>query len=211
MEAEIARLTRLVDDLLLLAQSDRDDFLRPAPVQLDELVTELWDGLSLIAERDFEIGQLEPVTVQADPDRLAQALRNLARNAIAQTQAPDGLVRVDRDSPRTRDRCASPSATTARESRPSCAGACSSASTAPTRPGRGPRAAPGWGSRSCEAIAEAHHGTVRVTESPSRRSRVRAGPAARLGRQVQRSFSLRRPRAPSPAEAAVAPPAHRPR
>ncbi len=33
MEAEIARLARLVDDLLLLAQSDRDDFLRPAPVQ----------------------------------------------------------------------------------------------------------------------------------------------------------------------------------
>ena len=31
----------------------------------------------------------------ADPDRLAQALRNLARNAIAQTQAPHGLVRVD--------------------------------------------------------------------------------------------------------------------
>ena len=27
MEAEIARLTRLVDDLLLLVQSDRDDFL----------------------------------------------------------------------------------------------------------------------------------------------------------------------------------------
>ena len=60
-QAEIARLSRLVDDLLLLAQSDRDDFLRQAPVQLDELITELWDGLSLIAERDFEIGQLEPV------------------------------------------------------------------------------------------------------------------------------------------------------
>ena len=62
MEAEIARLTRLVDDLLVLAQSDRDDFLYRAPVRLDELVTELWDGLSLIAERNFEIGQLEPVT-----------------------------------------------------------------------------------------------------------------------------------------------------
>ena len=95
MEAEIARLTRLVDDLLVLAQSDRDDFLYPTEVRLDELVTELWDGLSLIAARDFQIGQLEPVTVRADPDRLAQALRNLARNAIAYTAEPDGLVRVD--------------------------------------------------------------------------------------------------------------------
>jgi signal transduction histidine kinase len=95
MEAEIGRLARLVDDLLVLAQSDRADFLYPAPVQLDELVTELWDGLSLIAERNFEIGQLEPVTICADPDRLAQALRNLARNAITHTAEPSGLVRVD--------------------------------------------------------------------------------------------------------------------
>ncbi|MDE3130737.1 MAG: HAMP domain-containing histidine kinase [Acidobacteriota bacterium] len=95
MEAEIARLTRLVDDLLVLAQSDREDFLYPTGVRLDELVTELWDGLSLIAERDFQIGQLEPVTVSADPDRLAQALRNLARNAITHTRAPAGVVRVD--------------------------------------------------------------------------------------------------------------------
>ncbi len=95
MEAETARLTRLVDDLLVLAQSDRTDFLHPTQVALDELVTELWDGLSLIAERNFEIGTLERVTIRADPDRLAQALRNLARNAITHTQAPRGLVRVD--------------------------------------------------------------------------------------------------------------------
>ena len=95
MEAETARLTRLVDDLLVLAQSDRNDFLHPTEVPLDELVTELWDGLSLIAERNFEIGALEPVTIRADPDRLAQALRNLARNAITHTQPPRGLVRVD--------------------------------------------------------------------------------------------------------------------
>jgi signal transduction histidine kinase len=84
-----------VDDLLVLAQSGRDDFLHRTTVRLDELVTELWDGLSLIAQRNFEIGQLERVTINADPDRLAQALRNLAGNAITQTTAPDGLVRVD--------------------------------------------------------------------------------------------------------------------
>ncbi|MGC9220058.1 MAG: sensor histidine kinase [Solirubrobacteraceae bacterium] len=95
MQAEVSRLSRLVDDLLLLAQSDRNDFLRREPVRLDELATELWDGLSLIAQRRFETGVLEPVTVYADPDRLAQALRNLARNAITHTSAPDGLVRID--------------------------------------------------------------------------------------------------------------------
>jgi signal transduction histidine kinase len=95
MQAELARITRLVDDLLLLAQSDQREFLHLAEVELSEFVTDLWDSLSLTAERNFEIGRVAPVTVRADPDRLAQALRNLARNAIEHTEAPDGLVRVD--------------------------------------------------------------------------------------------------------------------
>jgi signal transduction histidine kinase len=95
IQAEVARITRLVDDLLLLAQSEHREFLHLADVELGEFVTELWDGLSLTAERNFEIGRLAPVTVRADPDRLAQALRNLARNAIEHTVGPDGLVRID--------------------------------------------------------------------------------------------------------------------
>ncbi len=100
MLAEIARLTRLVDDLLLLAQSDRQDFLYTGIVALDELAREQWDGLSLIAQRRFEVGTLAPVSMLGDPDRLAQALRNLARNAIAHTDAPNGLVRIDVTLPR---------------------------------------------------------------------------------------------------------------
>jgi len=95
MQSEVARLTRLVEDLLLLAQADRADFLHPSDVRLDELATELWDGLSLTAARNFELGVLKPVTIRGDPDRLAQALRNLARNAINHTRAPNGLVRID--------------------------------------------------------------------------------------------------------------------
>ncbi len=113
MQAEVARITRLVDDLLLLAQSDQREFLHLADVELNEFVTDLWDSLSLTAERNFEIGRVAPDTtwgpnfgghvaakatpvwVRADPDRLAQALRNLARNAIEHTEAPDGLVRID--------------------------------------------------------------------------------------------------------------------
>ena len=95
IQAEIARITRLVDDLLLLAQSDQREFLHLADVELSEFVTEIWDALSLTAERNFEIGRLAPVTVRVDPDRLAQALRNLARNAVEHTAEPDGLVRID--------------------------------------------------------------------------------------------------------------------
>ena len=55
--------------------------------------TDLWDGLELTAERRFELGEIPEGTLRADPDRLAQALRNLARNAIEHTSEGTGLVR----------------------------------------------------------------------------------------------------------------------
>jgi two-component system OmpR family sensor kinase len=94
IQAEIARLTRLTDDLLLLARSDSADFLRRQPVELSSFITELWDGLSLTARRRFEVGPIPEVTISADPDRLAQALRNLGANAVTHTIEPDGLVRI---------------------------------------------------------------------------------------------------------------------
>jgi signal transduction histidine kinase len=51
--------------------------------------------MSLTAERRFELSAVPDGTLQADPDRLAQALRNLVRNAIEHTADPDGLVRLD--------------------------------------------------------------------------------------------------------------------
>ena len=95
LQDEISRISRLVDDLLVLARSERTDFLRTRPVELTTFVPQLWGGLTLTAQRDFQLGEVPSVTVSADPDRLAQALRNLARNAIEHTAPPDGLVRLE--------------------------------------------------------------------------------------------------------------------
>jgi two-component system, OmpR family, sensor kinase len=95
VQAEVGRISRLVDDLLVLAQAERMDFLRTEPVDLGSFVAELWDGLSLTAERRFELGPVPEGRLNADPDRLAQALRNLARNAIEHTKEGVGLVRLD--------------------------------------------------------------------------------------------------------------------
>jgi two-component system OmpR family sensor kinase len=95
VQAEVARISRLVDDLLLLALSDHINFLRIEPVDLATFVEELWDGISLTAHRRFELGRVPHGSLAADPDRLAQALRNLAGNAIEHTEAPDGLVALD--------------------------------------------------------------------------------------------------------------------
>ena len=94
VQAEVARIGRLVDDLLLLAKTDQAEFLRTESVDLPVFVEELWDGMSLIARRRFELGPIPPGTLRADPDRLAQALRNLVGNAIEHTVPERGLVRM---------------------------------------------------------------------------------------------------------------------
>jgi two-component system, OmpR family, sensor kinase len=95
VQAEIARITRLVDDLLLLAKAEQTEFLQVEPIELPEYVRELWDGMSLIAARRFELGKMAHGVLNADPDRLAQALRNLIVNAIEHTAEREGLVRLD--------------------------------------------------------------------------------------------------------------------
>ena len=95
VQAEISRMSRLVDDLLVLAQSERTDFLRVAPVELEPFITDLWEGLCATAERRFELGTVPPGTLEADSDRVAQAVRNLVRNAIEHTASGTGLVRLE--------------------------------------------------------------------------------------------------------------------
>ncbi len=92
--AEITRISRLVDDMLLLAQAERSDFLRLEPIDLPRFVNDLWDGLSLTADRRFELSEVPTASLRADPDRLAQALRNLAGNAVSHTREGSGLVRL---------------------------------------------------------------------------------------------------------------------
>jgi len=94
VQAEIARISRLVDDLLLLAKTEQVEFLRVERIDLISYVGELWDGMSLLAERRFELEPVPQGTLRADPDRLAQALRNLVGNAIDHTAPEHGLVRL---------------------------------------------------------------------------------------------------------------------
>lgn len=100
VQAEVARITRLVEDLLLLAKTDQAQFLRVEPIDLPAFVAELWQGSTLLAKRHFHLDQVPPGTLLADPDRLAQALRNLLVNAIEHTETGKGQVslRVERTS-----------------------------------------------------------------------------------------------------------------
>jgi two-component system OmpR family sensor kinase len=95
VSAEVSRTSRLVDDMLLLARSERNDFLRCTDIDLVPFVEELWLGASVSDQRRFELGVVPEGRLRADPDRVAQALRNLIRNAVEHTAEPGGLVRLE--------------------------------------------------------------------------------------------------------------------
>jgi signal transduction histidine kinase len=168
VRAEITRISRLVDDLLVLAQAERTDFLRVESIDLRPFVTDLWDGLSLTAERRFELGTIVDGTLEADPDRLAQALRNLARNAIEHTDERDGLVRLD-VRPLALDRIrftvTDDGPGIPEHERERVFERFHRTDTGRTRAGGGA----GLGLAIVRAIAEAHRGSVRVGDSPDGR------------------------------------------
>ncbi len=91
---EVARTSRLVDEMLLLSRSEQQGFLRRQTIDVSGFISDLWSGITSSAERRFELSTLPPVTLGADPGQLAQALRNLLRNAIEHTTRPAGLVRL---------------------------------------------------------------------------------------------------------------------
>jgi signal transduction histidine kinase len=92
LQTEVSRIDRLVENLLLLAELDQTELLQLEPVALEPFVAELWDTTTALAERRFELGAVPAGSLQADPHRLAQALRNLLTNAIKHTHEPDGHV-----------------------------------------------------------------------------------------------------------------------
>lgn len=92
VQDEVARMSRLVDELLLLAHSDESEFLRREPIDLERYVRDLWEGIRRTADRRFDLRMNAGGVLDADPDRLAQALRNLLRNAIEHTRDGDGRL-----------------------------------------------------------------------------------------------------------------------
>lgn len=83
MTAEVARMTRLVDDLLLLAKADdRGMVLQMEDVDLDDIVDDEVRRLRS-HERLRVTASVTPVRVRGDRGRLARAVRNVVENAAA--------------------------------------------------------------------------------------------------------------------------------
>jgi signal transduction histidine kinase len=84
---EARRMRRLVNELLLLAESDRARAIAQAPVRLDVLVEESVASAARQAPTHTIRAQVtSPIVVMGDEERLMQLMRNLLDNATRHTQ-----------------------------------------------------------------------------------------------------------------------------
>jgi two-component system OmpR family sensor kinase len=82
---EVKRMSRMVDDLILLAQSDEPDFLRVEPVDVAALTNDLYAKARALGERTWQIDAVGRGIIVADGQRLTQAVMQLAQNAVEHT------------------------------------------------------------------------------------------------------------------------------
>ncbi len=84
---EIGRMSRLVDDLLLLAGSERADFLRPEATDVAELTRSLMAKVRALDDRPWVLAGAARGVAMLDRHRITQAVMQLAANAAAHTPA----------------------------------------------------------------------------------------------------------------------------
>lgn len=82
---ELDRMSRMVDDLLVLARSAQPDFILPTAVDVGELTIELQRKAEALSDRPWTIEAAAEGSAEVDRQRLVQAVLNLCRNAIAHT------------------------------------------------------------------------------------------------------------------------------
>ncbi len=83
---EIQRMDRLVDDLLLLAETDEGLVQRLEVVDPAEFIPETVAGIARGSGREVAIGIVPSGSLRCDADRVAAVLRNLVRNGIEHTE-----------------------------------------------------------------------------------------------------------------------------
>jgi heavy metal sensor kinase len=90
---EVRRMERLTDDMLTLAKAERGGLLQSRRVPIDDFVEDLRRDLPLLGPRHYTVESSIHGDLEADPDRLAQVLRNLVTNAVRHTSA-DGHIDI---------------------------------------------------------------------------------------------------------------------
>lgn len=90
---EIDRMTRMVEDLLILAKARRPDFVRPEPTEVVALGEGIAARCQALADRNWRTELTATGTADLDAQRITQAMLQLADNAVRHT-APDAAITI---------------------------------------------------------------------------------------------------------------------
>lgn len=164
---ELDRMQRLVDELMVLAKARRPDFVRPVPTDAAGLLLAVFDKVTPLGPRRWTLDDAPDGLVPLDPQRITQALLQLAANAV-RFSAPGAVIalggRAEGDELRLWVRDEGVGIHPADQA------------TVFERFGRGalrpagPDPGAGLGLAIVAAIAEAHHGRVELDSAPGRGS-----------------------------------------
>lgn len=97
LQRESERMSRMVNDLLLLTRADSGDLpVDLYPVDLDYIVLEVFEQTLVLAKDrklNIELKRIEPVRINGNSDRIRQLMLNLISNAIKFT-TDDGSISI---------------------------------------------------------------------------------------------------------------------
>ncbi len=88
---ELDRMSRIVEDLLLLAKSRRPDFVMPEETPLVDLTSDIDAKLRALGPRRWKLQAIAEGEARLDPQRVTQAVLQLAHNAVQHTGPGDEI------------------------------------------------------------------------------------------------------------------------
>jgi signal transduction histidine kinase len=89
---ELDRMNRIVADLLVLAKAERPDFVQLQPVEVAELTSDVYVKLRALGDRDWRLEGIGEGIAVVDPQRVTQAVVQLAQNAVQHTSTGDRVL-----------------------------------------------------------------------------------------------------------------------
>lgn len=89
---ELDRMARIVDDVMVLARSERPDFLGYEAVDVATLTQEVAAKAQALAPRRWSVERAGRGVIVADRQRITQALVQLCQNAVQHTTEDDAIV-----------------------------------------------------------------------------------------------------------------------
>lgn len=89
---ELDRISRFINELMLLAKAERPDFLQLETLELTPFTTELYAKITPLANRCWQLEATGTGCFIADRQRLTEAIFNLAQNAAQHTEVGDVIA-----------------------------------------------------------------------------------------------------------------------